>query len=73
MTPSKLMLNREIATRLPVVLEPEKGIVSEERCKRYQEKVSDYTDRKRRAPHHDLVVGDVLFVLTLTKRKFTPT
>ena len=31
MTPAKLMLNREIATKLPVVLDPEKGIVPEER------------------------------------------
>ena len=72
MTTLKLMLNREIATKLPVVLEPEKGIVPEERCKRYQEKLSGYTVRKRRAPDHDLVVGDVVFVATLTKGKFTP-
>lgn len=72
MTPSKLMLNREIATKLPAVLEPEKGIVPEERWKRCQEKLSDYTDRKRKARHHDLLVGDVLFVATLTKGKLTP-
>ena len=35
MTPAKLMLNGEIASKLPVVLEPEKGIVPEERYKRY--------------------------------------
>ena len=72
MTPAKLMLNREIATKLPVVLDPEKGIVPKERYKRYQEKLRDYADRKRRARHHDLVVGDVVFVATLTKGKLTP-
>ena len=71
-TPSKLMLNIEIATKLPVVLEPEKGIVPEERCKRCQEKLSDYTDRKRYARHHDLLVGGVVLVATLTKGKLTP-
>ena len=33
MTHAKLMLNREIATKLTVVLEPEKGIVPEEKYK----------------------------------------
>ena len=67
MTPAKLMLDREIATKLSVVLELEKGIFPEERCKRYQEKLRDYADKKRRAQHHDLVVGDVVFVATLTQ------
>ena len=33
MTPAKPMLNREIATKLPVVLEPKNGIAPEERYK----------------------------------------
>ena len=55
-----------------MVLEPEKGIVPEERYKRYQEKLRDYANRNRGARHHDLVVGDVVFVATLTKGKLTP-
>ena len=72
MTPAKLMLNGEIASKLPVVLEPEKGIVPEERYKRYQEKLRDYADWKRRCRHNDLVVEDVVFVATLSKGKLTP-
>ena len=72
MTPAKLMLNREIAIKLPEVLEPEKGIVPEERYKRYQEKLRTYADKKRRAQYHDLVLGDVEFVATLTQGKLTP-
>ena len=46
MTPAKLMFNREIATKFPVVLELEKGIILEERYKCYQEKLCDYADSK---------------------------
>ena len=53
-------------------LEPEKGIVSEETSKRYQEKLGDYADWKRRCRHRDLVVEDVVFVATLSKGKLTP-
>ena len=63
---------REIATKLPVVLDPEKGIIPKERYKCYQEKLHDYADRKGRARHPDLVVGDVVFMATLTKGKLTP-
>ena len=72
MTPAKLMLNREIATKLLVVLESEKGIVPEERYKRYQEKLRAYADKKQRVQHHNLIVGDVVFVATLTQGKLTP-
>ena len=72
MTPAKLMLNREIATKLPVFLRPEKGIVQEERYKRYQDKLRTYADKKRRAQHHNLIVGDVVLVATMTQGKLTP-
>ena len=63
------MLNRQIATKLLVVLESEKGIVLEERYKRYQEKLRAYTDKKQKIQHHNLIVGDVVFVATLTQGK----
>ena len=72
MTPAKLMFNKEIATKLPVVLEPERGVVQEERCKRYQDKLRAYADKKRRSQHHNLIVGDVVLVATLTQAKLTP-
>ena len=67
MTPVRLMLNREIATKLPMVPENTGGIIPEERYKLYQEQLSVYADRKRRAEPHDLVVGDIVFVANMNK------
>ena len=62
MTPAKLTLNGEIATKLPVLLEQEKGIVPEERYKPYQEKLRAYADRNEGL---DIAV----FLATLIKGK----
>lgn len=72
MTPARVMLNREIATKLPMVPENGAGLGPEERYKRYQDKLRDYADKKRRAQHHNLVVGDIIFVANMSKGKLTP-
>ena len=72
MTPARLMLNREIATKLPMVPENTGGIIPEERYKLYQEHLRVYADRKRRAEPHNLVVGDIVFVANMNKGKLTP-
>ena len=72
MTPARLMLNREIATKLPMVPENTGGTIPEERYKLYQEQLSVYANRKRRGEPHDLVVGDIVFVANMNKGKLTP-
>jgi len=72
MTPAKVMLNREITTKLPMVPENERGIVPEERYQQYQEKLRIYADRKRHAEPHGLAVGDIVFVANMSKGKLTP-
>ena len=65
MTPARLMLNREIATKLPMVPENTGGTILEKRYKLYQKQLRVYTDRKRRAEPHDLVTGAIVFVANI--------
>ena len=66
MTPARLMLNREIPTKLPMVSENTGAIIPEERYKLYQEQLRVYDEP------HDLVVGNIVFVANMNKGKLSP-
>ena len=72
MTPAKLLLNGEIATKLPAAPETNQNN-PEGRYKEYHKKLCEYTDAKRRALQHDLSPGDIVFVATTKSGKLIPT
>ena len=72
-TPSNLMFNREMRTKLPEMRTVEKENVFKEEIRDrdniYKEKMKEYVDRSRKAVENDLKVGDEVLVKNDKKGK----